>query len=34
MPAIPMAERRPPIVVGMRVTKRAMRTTTETAPPA
>ena len=29
MPAIPMAERRPPIVVGMRQTRRATITVTE-----
>src|ERR1035437_7082254 len=33
MPAMPMAERRPPIVVGMRQTRSAMWTVTETVPP-
>ena len=33
MPAIPMAESRAPMVVGMRQTSRATRITTETAVP-
>ena len=33
MPAMPIAERRPPIVVGMRVTSSATRTTTESTVP-
>ncbi len=34
MPAMPMAERSAPIVVGIKVTNKATRMTTETAPPA
>ncbi len=34
MPAMPIADRRPPIVVGMRVTRSATRIGTETAAPA
>ena len=34
MPAMPMAESRAPIVVGMSVTNSATTTTTETVPPA
>ena len=34
MPAMPMAERSAPIVVGIKVTNSAISTTTETAPPA
>ena len=34
MPAMPMAERRPPIVVGMRATRSAMRTGMEMSVPA
>ena len=34
MPAIPIAESRAPIVVGIRHTSSAMSTTTETVPPA
>ena len=34
MPAIPMAESKAPMVVGMRQTSRATRMTTETAVPA
>ena len=34
IPAIPMAESRAPMVVGMRQTSKATRTTTETAVPA
>ena len=34
MPAMPIAERSAPMVVGIRVTKSAISTTTETAPPA
>ena len=33
MPAMPMAESRAPMVVGIRQTSRATRTTTETAVP-
>ena len=34
MPAMPIADRSAPMVVGIRVTKSAISTTTETAPPA
>ena len=34
MPAIPMADRRPPIVVGIRQTRRATRTVTVTGAPS
>ncbi len=34
MPAMPIADRRAPIVVGIRQTNKAVSTTTETAPPA
>ncbi len=34
MPAMPMADRSAPIVVGISVTNKATRMTTETAPPA
>ena len=34
MPAMPMADRSAPMVVGIRVTNSAISTTTETAPPA
>jgi len=34
MPAIPMAESRPPMVVGIRQTSKAINTTVETGPPA
>ena len=34
MPAMPMAERRPPIVVGMRATSSAIRTGMEMSVPA
>ena len=34
MPAMPMADRRPPMVVGMSVTNSATRMTTEAVPPA
>ncbi len=33
MPAMPMAESSPPIVVGMRQTSSAISTLTETSPP-
>ncbi len=34
MPAMPIADRRAPIVVGISVTKSAISTTTPTVPPA
>ena len=34
IPAMPIADNNAPIVVGINVTKSAMRTTTDTAPPA
>ena len=34
MPAMPMADKRPPMVVGISVTNKATRITTEAVPPA
>ena len=34
MPAMPMADSKAPMVVGIRVTNSAISTTTETVPPA